>query len=325
MTNDRATILEWVANGALPRDRLRDALREAGASPGPLEWQRFLETLFLWLGAASLAAGVVLFVAANWQALGRFARFGLVEIALVAAIAVALWRGLDTLPGRAALVVAALLAGALLALVGQVYQSGADTFELFAGWALAIVAWVAVARLPALWLIWVAILNLAAFFYFQVVPGQWLWVFFGVRTQFVALFALNTLALAAWEMAAARGTAGFAARWVPRVLAVASGVAITILAVWAVLESLDRGALHVVLYALWLAAIYWAYRVRSVDLFVLSGAVLSAVVFAAVALTRLLFQRGGTDAFLFMSVILIVATGAGAWWLRRVAAQEDAR
>ncbi|MET0204922.1 MAG: DUF2157 domain-containing protein [Casimicrobiaceae bacterium] len=60
-------------------------------------------------------------------------------------IALAVWRGLDTLPGKAALV-AALLAGALLALVGQVYQTGADTFELFAAWAVAIV--VLVARMP---------------------------------------------------------------------------------------------------------------------------------------------------------------------------------
>ncbi|MET0346849.1 MAG: DUF2157 domain-containing protein [Casimicrobiaceae bacterium] len=63
-------------------------------------------------------------------------------------IALAVWRGLDTLPGKAALVVAALLVGALLALVGQVYQTGADRFELFAAWAVAIVAWVLVARMP---------------------------------------------------------------------------------------------------------------------------------------------------------------------------------
>ena len=46
-----------------------------------------------------------------------------------------------------------LFTGALLALVGQTYQTGADTYELFALWAFAITAWVAVARLPALWLV----------------------------------------------------------------------------------------------------------------------------------------------------------------------------
>jgi uncharacterized membrane-anchored protein len=164
MTDARGTLLDWVDANALAPDKLAGALRVAGATPDVTAWRAFLERLFLWLGAVTAAASVVFFVAANWQALGRFAKFGLVEIALIAAIALAVWRGLDTLPGKAALVVAAMLAGALLALVGQVYQTGADTFELFAAWAVAIVAWVVIARLPALWMLWIAILNCAVIF-----------------------------------------------------------------------------------------------------------------------------------------------------------------
>jgi uncharacterized membrane protein len=321
----RATLLDWLDAGALPRERFDAALRVAGVAPGAAAWRKFLETLFLWLGAASLAASVVFFVAANWQALGRFAKFGMVELALVVAIALAVWRGLDTLPGKAALVVAALLAGALLALVGQVYQTGADTFELFAAWAVAIIAWVLAARLPALWMLWIAILNLAAFFYFQIVPGRSLWMLFGPRTSFLASFAVNALALAAWEYAAARGVAGFAVRWAPRVLAFAGGVAITALAVLAIVEFRDHAGWHLVIYALWLGTLFWAYRVRSVDLFVLSGGVLSAIVVVAVGLAKLLFDRGGSDAVLLMAIVVISGAGLGAYWLRRVGAEEDAR
>jgi uncharacterized membrane protein len=325
LTDPRATLLDWLDIGALPRERFGDAMRVAGVAPGAAAWRKFLATLSLWLGAASLAASVVFFVAANWQALGRFAKFGMVEIALVAAIALALWRGLDTLPGKAALVVAALLAGALLALVGQVYQTGADTFELFAAWAVAIVAWVLVARMPALWMLWIAILNLAAIFYFQVVPGRGIWMLFGPRTGFLASFALNALALLAWEYAAARGVAGFAARWAPRVLAFAGGVAITVLAVLAIVEFRDGAGWHLLIYALWLGLLFWAYRVRNVDLLILSGGVLSAIVVVAVALARLLFDRGGSSAVLLMAIVVVAGAGLGAYWLRRVAAEEDAR
>ena len=38
------------------------------------------------------------------------------------------WRGLNDPGGRASLFAAAILADVLLALVGQVYQTGADTF-----------------------------------------------------------------------------------------------------------------------------------------------------------------------------------------------------
>ena len=44
--------------------------------------------------------------------------------------------------GKAALLAAALLTGGLLALIGQTYQTGADTFELFATWAALILPWV---------------------------------------------------------------------------------------------------------------------------------------------------------------------------------------
>ncbi len=324
MNDARPTLLDWIEEGALPRDRLTDALRHADAHPDVAAWRQFLETLFLWLGAASVAASAIFFVAANWQALGRYAKFGLLELALLAAVGVAVWRGLDALAGKGALVVAALLAGALLALVGQVYQTGADTFELFAAWALAIVAWVAVARLPALWMIWIALLNLALAFWFAVVPGRALWLLFGSRTVFVASFALNTLALVGWEYAAAHGVAGFAARWAPRVLAFAAGVAITIVAVLAIVETRDGSAWHLVLYPCWLAALYWAYRLRTVDLFILAGGVLSAIVVVAVALARLLFDRGGAGAVLLMGLIVIAGAAAGAWWLRRVAAGESA-
>ena len=324
MTDARGTLLDWVEAGALPRERLDAALRAADAVPGAGAWRAFLETLFLWLGAASLAASDVFFVAANCQTHGRFAKFGMVEVALVAAIALAVWRGLDTLPGKAALVVAALLAGALLALVGQVYQTGADTFELFAAWAVAIVAWVLVARLPALWTLWIAILNCAVIFYFQILPGRSLWMLFGPRTVFLAAFALNAVALLAWEYAAARGVAGFAVRWAPRVLAFASGVAITALAVLAIVDFHDGGGWHLVLYALWIGTVFWAYRIRSIDLFVLSGGVLSAIVVAAAAIART-FERGGSEVVLMVALVVIAGASAGAWWLRGVAAEEDAR
>ena len=175
-------------------------------------------------------------------------------------------------------------------------------------------------------MLWIAILNLAVIFWFQIVPGRAaVWMLFGPRTVFLASFALNALALLAWECAAARGVAGFAVRWAPRTLAVAAGVAITTLAAFAILEFRDGAGWHLLIYAFWLGTVYWAYRIRSVDLFILSGEVLSVVVVGAFAIARLLFDRGGAGAMLLIALVVIAGTGAGAWWLRGVAADEDAR
>ena len=53
-------------------------------------------------------------------------------------------------PARPSCVLLSLLTGALLALSGQVYQTGADTFELFAWWAVLILPWVLVSRFSPL-------------------------------------------------------------------------------------------------------------------------------------------------------------------------------
>jgi uncharacterized membrane protein len=319
----RSALFGWASQGVLPRERMADALRESGVTPTGRQWRMFLDRTLLWLGIAALAAAVVFFVAANWQALGRYAKFALVEGAIVLAVGVCFWRGLDSVPGRAALAAAVLLTGALLALVGQVYQTGADTLELFAVWAAAVFAWVAIGRQPVLWLVWLALVNAAVSLYFRTFGGIF-GIVFGPPTVLWTLFLVNTAALLAWEALAARGVHWLDARWATRVLAVASGSPITMLALWTLFEHWRSEGWHLVPYALWIAAVYWGYRVRRVDLFVLAGGVLSLVIVVAVALTRALGGTGGAGAMLLIGLVMIACTAAGAHWLRQVAAEERA-
>ena len=49
--------------------------------------------------------------------------------------------GLDAVAGRISLFATAFLSGILLAVFGQVYQTGADPYGLFLAWALLILPW----------------------------------------------------------------------------------------------------------------------------------------------------------------------------------------
>src|SRR5688572_21097573 len=139
---DRAAVFDWAERGAIPAARLREALAVTGVIPTARDWHLFLDALLLWCGAAALGAGFIFFIAFNWTALGRYVKFGLVEAVVVLAV-VAAWRlGIDRVAGKAALLVASLATGGLLALFGQTYQTGADTFELFASWAALILPWI---------------------------------------------------------------------------------------------------------------------------------------------------------------------------------------
>ena len=322
MSGERDAIFDWAEAGRLEPGHVAQALRIAGAIPGAAEWRRFLDRLLVGVGVVLIGAGVIFFVAANWHALGRFARFALVEVPIVVALA-ACWRfGLESLAGKAALVAAALLTGALLALVGQIYQTGADTWELFAAWAAAIAVWVAVARMPALWLLWLALIDIALTLCFNTFSGI-LGFVFGTRETLWALFAVNTAALAAWEGLAASGVRWLRERWAVRALATAGGAAITWLAAAAALDFVRAGTWDLVAYGAWLAAVYAAYRRRSADLYILAGAVLSVIVVVTVTLARHMLERETAGSFLFIGLVVVAMAAAGAWWLRRVAAEAS--
>jgi uncharacterized membrane protein len=136
----------------------------------PADWRSFIDRLLLWCGTLLIAVGVIFFFAFNWQEMGRFAKFGLAEVPIVVSVAVCWKLGLDRLSGKAALLAATILIGALLALVGQTYQTGADPWQLFAVWALMVLPWVVIGRFGALLLFWVSLVNVALFLYFQTFP-----------------------------------------------------------------------------------------------------------------------------------------------------------
>jgi len=318
----RRDILDWAAQGRIAPGLLKGALQAGGALPQGIEWRRFLDRLLLFLGVALVAAAIVFFLAANWSALGRFARFALVEAAIAVAL-VFVWRlGLGRAGGKAALLAAALFVGALLALLGQSYQTGADTFELFAGWAVAILPWVLLARFPALWILWIALVNLAAILYYQTFHG-FFGVLFGPERMLWVLAVINTAALAAWEVLARLGIAWLREAWAMRLLGLSSGALFTTLAVLAVSGWHEAGAWNVVAWLAWLGVAYLAYRVSQLEVFMLAWGALSVVVVVAALLASRLLSRGEAGAFLLIGVVVLGLSAAAGFWLRALAREAE--
>jgi uncharacterized membrane protein len=316
----RHTILGWAERKAI--SDARAALQLAGVLPGAREWRAFLDRLFLWSAAVALAAAAVFFIAYNWNELGRFAKFGLAQALVIAAL-LAYWRlGPDRLAGQAALLAGAIFLGALLALFGQVYQTGADTWELFANWAALILPWVLIGRFAGLWMLWIAVVNLAIALYYQAFPGASI-RFFGGEAELWALFAFNTSALAFWELAARR-TAWLDERWSPRLLAIASGAFVTALMLAAIFGSAQGTRPVVIVYPLWLACVYAAYRKALPDLFMLAGACLSVIIVVAASLWEQLFKHADSMSLLLIAVVVSAMGAASAWWLRQVAREARA-
>ena len=315
MGSRRQTLIDWIEQDSIAPANVNDVLSVAGIYPSGASWLRFLDGLLLWLGALLLAAGVIFFFAYNWNDLGRMVKFGLVEALIVAALIV-IWRtGLESLAGKVTLLATSLFVGALLALVGQTYQTGADTFELFAAWAVLILPWVLVGRLAALWLVWLGLLNAAVIFYYTVFGGLF-GVVFGPDQLLWALFVLNVIPFVIWEMLARRSVHD---RWAIRILATASGGLVTTLAIYAIFESHGQHGLGLLAWAVFFIGVYVVYRHMVLDVFVLAGGVLSVIVIVAAWMGSIVMRHSGdAGGMLLIGLVVIGLSAAGGLWLKNV-------
>ncbi|MDX8395648.1 MAG: DUF2157 domain-containing protein [Mariprofundaceae bacterium] len=318
MGSPRSQIIDLIENDSIPQENIEQALLVSEVAPHRNTWFHFVDQMMLWLGTLSLAFAVLFFIAYNWSELGRFVKFGLVEALLTLSIA-AYWRwGGDTLPGKASLLIGTLLLGALLALYGQTYQTGADTWQLFFNWALLIIPWVIISRFSVIWVLWLALINLSIVLYFQASVNV-LWLVFASDSSVLwSLFTLNTLVLVVWEIQQ-QHRLWMQNVWAVRLIAVGSSIPITWLVLSAIFKSdtmyfIQNGSI----WCVWLGALYLFYRTKKPNLFMLAGGCLSAIIVLIVFFSKHFLAFNHMGGFLFIALLTIVLGASAAKWLKNI-------
>ena len=290
-------------------------------------WARWGMRALLALGVGQFLAGVVFFFAYNWNDLSDIAKFSVVETALAIAVGSALLIGLDRVFGQMLLIAASVLTGVLLAVIGQVYQTGADAFELFVAWAALILPWTIISRHAAHWLLWLVVAETALVLYCEQVlmpinemPSELVWVLVGVTVA---------MALAGRELAVTRGVAWLSGHWTRLVPLFAGMVALFAPAAGQVIdvdtfeiEPACVGAF--VLAAIVASAMFWRVRPDFAALVIVIGFVDAFVVCIGY---RVIDEGIGFDfddvapaltSFGAMIVWAIAATGSAAVVMRRL-------
>ncbi|AZQ10251.1 DUF2157 domain-containing protein [Shewanella khirikhana] len=277
------------------------------------DWYGRLAHLGLYLGALSLGAGVIFFFAYNWENLHHLAKFALVQGAILLSL-LGLYlvdKKSTPLVKGALLLLLDLLVGAMLALSGQVYQTGADPWQLFAIWAAFSLIPALAYRSSVLWCAFIVQANLALWLHFAGLGRLWFWVW-DIEGALLLIGALNLGLHLLLDFGARSARA-----WLMQ--PVANALALTLAAghlVWLgcyqVLDSgLGQSALAVVLALALLGPLgYCYYRLLRLNVLALGLWGFGAIAVLSCFFARLLFEGNDPVAGLMLIGAFIVGSSS---------------
>ena len=149
--NLRSTLYDLAHQHSLTRPAVARLLHWSGLDDEPPDLQLWFWRSVTLISAALGGLGIVLWIAANWQTMGRIGHFALLQsLAMLSCLGAWRWP-----VARVPLSLLGLLGiGALFAYFGQTYQTGADPWQLFALWAALALPLCLAVRSDVLWAPW---------------------------------------------------------------------------------------------------------------------------------------------------------------------------
>lgn len=160
----------------------------------PRHWALWIMRLSLLLGTALLLTGIVFFFAYNWAKMPVWSKFALIQGAMLLCFVAAAIVGPDRLVGQALVLSGTVLIGVFFAVFGQVYQTGANAWQLFALWAVLMFGFLLLSQSPAQWLLQWLISGFGLFLFMQQ-EINWLNRFYYWSSP---LLAMTCFSLAVW-------------------------------------------------------------------------------------------------------------------------------
>ena len=321
---DRRIVDRLSARGlvsAAARDFALDAIEPAR------RWGVWVSRLLTVVGTSLALAGIVYFFAFNWDRIPPLTKLAALAALIAAAVVTVAIVGFGRLVSDAAASAAVMLVGVFLAVFGQIYQTGADAWQLFAGWAALTVVFALLAGSAAAWAVWLAVANVAIVLWWdQTQP----WDVTHHAGRSLSLIGFDGAFLAMREILVGRGIAWPAPRWTRVYLALPVLIAVTLLGLnlldrhrdFGTLARVAAGVVPAVFVAAWLA-----YRRLWPDVAVLAATAIGAAVLLDFALFDLLTGGGRNSdigTFFLMGFATLGIFGGAVAWLRAVAREMGA-
>lgn len=274
--------------------------------PPKIMWQRWADRMLLLFSSALILAGIVFFFAFNWAAMAAWLKLGLIETALLGCVVAALVKGVEQLTGKIFLLAASVFIGVLLAVYGQIYQTGADAYQLFVGWALLITGWVIVAKFGGLWLMWGILINTSIILYSEQTQND------NPEKLCTILALVNLLFLIAREYGFHKNLSWLSGKWLRWILLGWLLFFLTSFVFMLIVDGFKQDPIAWAIAPLFillslLAVTYYFCRYQSKDLFSLTMGALSVCTVVLTLIGKVLFKA--SDNFLAIMLFALIVLG----------------
>ena len=315
------SIYRWINQGLIKAEQRQQALQIAGERPTAASWLSFSKNLLLMMGLLALAFGVVFFFAFNWNEMGRMFKFMTLQVLLVAMFVGYYFKSKSFWLSQAMLLAAVIVLGALLALFGQTYQTGADPWQLFATWAMLIAPLVLFSRSEVLWVVLAVLVNTALSLYFQVNQSLFGVSLMGHHLSWVFLL-LNTVLLVSveWLSSHSKGWQQKIAlqhRWAAQVLGVVVLHILAFIGMHAIWGHSAMRSLNLMFYVIFMVVTFTYYRYVRKDLLLLTAWALALIVFIMALLANTVFDGFDAGGLLLMAISLIALSTFAVSWIKK--------
>jgi uncharacterized membrane protein len=305
-------LLHWVQQRQLSPVQWQHIRALYPLQPATADWLQHANRILLGAAILLFSAALIFFFAYNWPGMHHLTKLAIAASALLLSAAAALYSPINSVLQRALLLGTCLSSGALLALIGQIYQTGADIWQLFFSWALLITPLVLLAKSRASYLLWLCLLELALGRYLDTRGLFWL---LGSEQQLL-LFSLANVPLLLFCQFA-----------LPK-LGVAQAQPLRWLVALALLLPLTLGAiigiwqadywLNLLCYLVLAITLGAAYLLWQRDLLIVALLLFSSIAVSTSALAWILDAADELLSFNLLALFVIASSAGAAIWLKKL-------
>lgn len=287
------------------------------------QWGMWISRLLLAIGTSLVLSGIVYFFAFNWAKILPAVKLAIIEILIISCLLGAYACSLQRLGGKVLLLSASVMVGVFMAVFGQMYQTGADAYQLFMTWSLLTLGWTLLSNFVAQWFFWLVITNIFLVLWWRqgALPSEDM-----AFMIFIYMTILNGIALAAREyFSISKASVWLESQWTRMVLIVPILATMLIpIVTWIFLSSTATISIKLggIVGLIGHGLAYFFYRYKLPDMRTLAAIVFSGCIAVVAAGSKIITETLPEESpveFLLIGLMTIIVFSCAIAYLRNTA------